>query len=136
MATQKISFVSRSELDVTPVEEQLVGIDYEMEVSVCRSDGETIEAVKGADLVINQGVPMPRAVIEELDRAQAIVSFGHGFDRIDDEAATEKSVMVVNTAGFCSEEVSNHAIMLLLGLRQEADDPERRGEARRLERRH
>ena len=114
MATQKISFVSRSEPDVTPVEEQLVGIDYEMEVSVCKSDGETIEAVKGADLVINQGVPMPRAVIEELDRAWAIVSFGHGFDRIDDDAATEKSVMVVNTAGFCSEEVSNHAIMLLL----------------------
>ena len=114
MATQKISFVSRSEPDVTPVEEQLAGIDYEMEVSVCKSDGETIEAIKGADLVINQGVPMPRAVIEELDRARAIVSFGHGFDRIDDDAATEKSVMVVNTAGFCSEEVSNHAIMLLL----------------------
>ena len=114
LATQKISFVSRSQPDLTLVEEQLAGIDHEMEVHVCKSDGETIEAVKGADLVINQGVPMPRAVIEELDRAQAIVSFGHGFDRIDDEAATEKSVMVVNTAGFCSEEVSNHAIMLLL----------------------
>ena len=114
MATKKISFIARGEPDVSLVEQQLTGLDYEMDVHVCRSDGETIEAIKGADVVINQGVPMPRAVIEEIDTAQAIVSFGHGFDRIDDGAATDKSVMVVNTAGFCTEEVSNHAIMLLL----------------------
>jgi D-3-phosphoglycerate dehydrogenase len=106
--------VTSGSTDVSLVEQQLTGIDYEMDVHVCRSDGETIEAIKGADVVINQGVPMPRAVIEEIDTAKAIVSFGHGFDRIDDEAATEKSVMVINTAGFCTEEVSNHAIMLLL----------------------
>ena len=114
MATQKISYIARSEPDVTLVEQQLAGLDYEMDVHVCKSDGETIEAIKGADLVINQGVPMPRAVIEEIDTAKAIVSYGHGFDRIDEETATDKSVMVVNTAGFCTEEVSNHAIMLLL----------------------
>ena len=114
MATQKVSFIAASDTDVTLVEQQLEGLDYELDVHVCKSDGETIEAIKGADLVINQGVPMPRAVVEEIDTAKAIVSFGHGFDRIDDEAATDKSVMVVNTAGFCSEEVSNHAIMLLL----------------------
>ena len=102
MATQKISFITRGETDVSLVEQQLAGLDYEMDVHVCRSDGETIEAIKGADVVINQGVPMPRAVIEEIDTAKAIVSFGHGFDRIDDEAATDKSVMLVNTAGFCT----------------------------------
>ena len=114
MATQKVSFIAASETNVTLFEQQLAGLDYELDVHVCKSDGETIEAIKGADLVINQGVPMPRAVIEEIDTAKAIVSFGHGFDRIDDDAATDKSVMLVNTAGFCSEEVSNHAIMLLL----------------------
>jgi D-3-phosphoglycerate dehydrogenase len=44
----------------------------------------------------------------------AIVSSGHGFDKIDHDAATEKGVMVTNTAGFCTEEVANHAMMLLL----------------------
>ena len=57
---------------------------------------------------------MPREVIEEIDAAQAIVSFGHGFNHIDHNAATEQGVMVVNSAGFCTEEVSNHTLMLLL----------------------
>ncbi len=32
----------------------------------------------------------------------------------DPEAATRKGIMVVNTPGFCTEEVSNHTLMLLL----------------------
>ena len=114
MPSNKITVVSSSGIDTTLIEQQLQGIDYDMEVHVCKSDGETIEAIKGADLIISTGVAMPRSVIDEIDQAQAIVNFGHGFDRIDADAATDKSVMVVNTAGFCTEEVSNHAIMLLL----------------------
>ena len=57
---------------------------------------------------------MPRQVIQQIDKAQGIVSFGHGFDRIDHNAATDHGLMVINTAGFCTEEVANHAIMLLL----------------------
>ena len=114
MAQHKISYIARSEPDRELIEAQLTGLDYEMDVHVCSSEGEAIEAVKGADVVINQGVPLPREVIREIDRAQAIVSFGHGFNHIDHNAATDHSVMVVNCAGFCTEEVSNHAIMLLL----------------------
>jgi D-3-phosphoglycerate dehydrogenase len=106
--------ISRSEPDSELVKDQLRSIDHEFDTYVCTSEGETIEAVKGADVIINQGVPMPRTVIEEIDAAQAIVSFGHGFNHIDHEAATAQSVIVVNTAGFCTEEVSNHAIMLIL----------------------
>ena len=57
---------------------------------------------------------MPREVIAEIDTAKAIVSIGHGFNQIDHDAATDHGVMVVNTAGFVSEEVANHTIMLLL----------------------
>jgi D-3-phosphoglycerate dehydrogenase len=114
MAQHKIAFLVTSEPDLAPVEEQLTDLDYEMEVHICTSEGETIEAIKGVDVILNRGVPMSRAVIEEIDTAQAIVSQGHGFDRIDHNAATDQRVMVVNTAGFCTEEVSNHSIMLLL----------------------
>ncbi len=114
MARPKVSFITRSEPDLTLIEAQLEGLDYDLEVHLCGSDGETIEAVKGADVVVNQGVPLPRQVIEEMDRAQAIVSAGHGFNHIDHDAATDQGVMLVNSAGFCSEEVSNHAILFLL----------------------
>ncbi len=114
MAKHKIAFVSPGKTDVSNVEEGLAGLDYDMDVHVCASQGEVIEAIKGADVIINRGVQMPREVIEEIDTAKAIVSVGHGFDRVDDEAATDKGVMVVNTAGFVTEEVANHTIMLLL----------------------
>ena len=104
----------RQETDFSLIEEGLAGLDYELNVHVCKSDGETIEAIKGADVIINQGLPMPRQVIEEIDTAQAIVSIGHGFDQVDHNAATDNRVMVVNTAGFVTQEVANHTIMLLL----------------------
>lgn len=114
MAKLRISMISRGSANPDIIEKQLEGLEYELDTYACRSPGEAIEAIKGADIIINQGVPMPREVIQEIDKAQAIVSFGHGFNHIDHNAATEQGVMVVNSAGFCTEEVSNHAIMMLL----------------------
>ncbi len=113
--TLKISVISGSgEADTELIEEQIQGLDYELEKFECASDGETIEAMAGADIVINAGVPISREVIEETEGVQAIMVGSHGFNHIDHEAATEQGIMVVNSAGFCTEEVSNHAILLLL----------------------
>ena len=114
MAKHRISFVTSGKTDVSHVEEGLAGLDYDLDIHVCSSQGEVIEAIKGADVIINRGVPMPREVIEEIDTAKAVVSIGHGFDRVDDDAATDEGVIVANTAGFVTEEVANHTIMLLL----------------------
>ena len=111
---QKVVMLSRGEPDTDLIESQMQGLDYELEVHSVQSEGEAIEAIKGAEIIINQGIPLPREVIEEIDEGQAIVSFGHGFNHIDHEAATDQGVMVVNSAGFCTEEVSNHAITMLL----------------------
>ncbi len=112
--TQKVVMLSRGEPDTELIETQMQGIDYEFEVHSIESEGEAMEAVKGADVIIDQGIVLTREIIEEIDQGQAIVSFGHGFNHIDHEAATDQSVMVVNSAGFCTEEVSNHAITMLL----------------------
>jgi len=117
MTSQKISYISAAKPETSETilfEEQLAGLDYDIDVHVCTSEGEIIEAVKGADVIVNRGVAMPRNIIEQIDSAQAIVSLGHGFDRIDHYAATDNGIMVVNSAGFCTEEVANHAMMLLL----------------------
>ena len=114
MTKHKIAFAAAASADTSAVEAELEGLDYELSFHVCGSTGETIEAVKGADVLIAWGPAMPREVIESIDTAQAIVSFGHGFDKIDHEAAAERGIMVANTAGFVSEEVADHAIMLLL----------------------
>ena len=114
MARQRLAFVTGIQRDTAPVEAELAGIDYEIQSHVCQDPEQTIRSVKGQDLIIDVGVPLPASVIQEIDRAQAIVSLGHAFDAIDCEAATRKGIMVVNTPGFCTEEVSNHTLMLLL----------------------
>ena len=114
MNKPKVALISPGNPNSDLIREQLKEIEHEFDEYICNSEGETIEAIKGVDVIINQGVPMPDSVIREIDTAQAIVSMGHGFNQIDHESATEQSVMVVNTAGFVTEEVSNHTIMLIL----------------------
>ena len=74
----RVAMISSSEPDPDLVKQQLEGIDHEFDTFVCNSDGETIEAVKGADVIINQGVPMPRSVIEEIDDARHLLSLHTG----------------------------------------------------------
>ena len=114
MAGQRVAVVLGSDLDISLIEQELSGLEYDLQVSVCQSDGETIEAVKGADVIVTVGPKFPRSVVEQIDKAVGIVSMGHGFNEVDHVAAAENGVMVANTAGFVTEEVANHTIMLLL----------------------
>ena len=52
--------------------------------------------------------------MEALPKCKVIVRYGVGFDTIDVNAATDNDILVVNVPDFCWEEVSNHAITLLL----------------------
>jgi D-3-phosphoglycerate dehydrogenase len=47
-------------------------------------------------------------------RCKGLVSFGHGFDGMDVDAATENGVILSNTASFGTEEVSNQTMMHFL----------------------
>ena len=78
MAIPRICMISRTAPDTDIIEQQLEGLEYQLDAQECRSSGQVIEAIKGADIIINQGVPLPREIIERIDQAQAIVSFGHG----------------------------------------------------------
>ena len=114
MAEHKVAYIGRSAPDTTLIENGLEGLDYELDISIVDTQGEIIEACKGADVILNGGVEMPREVIEEIDTAQAIIVGSHGFNHIDHNAATEQGLMIINSAGFCTEEVSNHAILMLM----------------------
>jgi D-3-phosphoglycerate dehydrogenase len=64
-----------------------------------------------------QGHGLDRAHFAQMGlhgRCQGVVSFGHGYDHLDVEAATAHGVILANTASFGTEEVSNHAMMHFL----------------------
>jgi D-3-phosphoglycerate dehydrogenase len=78
---------------------------------------DLIRAVGDVDAAIVQGAPCEPAAFAHMGlhgRCQGLVSFGHGYDHLDLAAATAGGVIVANTAGFGTEEVSNHTIMHLL----------------------
>jgi D-3-phosphoglycerate dehydrogenase len=90
-----------------------------------RDPERVLEHATNADALIMSWLPVTRAVIDQLTRCRVIVRFGIGVDMIDLDAATERGILVCNTATYCLDEVSNHAMGLLLmlnrGLLQDID---------------
>jgi D-3-phosphoglycerate dehydrogenase len=75
-------------------------------------------------------IPLDRAHLERLDTCRAVVRYGVGLDNVDIDAATELGIAVGNVPEYGHEEISNHAIALLLGLSRklfEFDAAVRRG---------
>ena len=94
--------------------ETLSEIDPEFVLAHCNTEVEVIEVAKDADGIINQYAPITRKVIESLKRCKVIARYGVGVDNIDVEAATEHGIIVANVPDYCVDEVSTHAIALIL----------------------
>jgi D-3-phosphoglycerate dehydrogenase len=94
--------------------EELARVNAELVVAGCTCEAEIIEAARDADAILTVGSKMTRSVMEQLPKCQVIVRYGIGYDTIDVNAATDNNILVVNIPDFCFEEVSNHAIAILL----------------------
>ena len=91
-------------------------VDAELIEIVDTNKGELIEAGKDTDIILLANAPITRWMLEASPKCLAIVGQYVGFDYVDVEAATENNIIVVNnpSSEWCIEEVSNHAITLLL----------------------
>jgi D-3-phosphoglycerate dehydrogenase len=85
--------------------------------------GLTVE--EGFDLAIERDavailagpiIPLDRAHLARLETCVAIVRYGVGLDNVDIDAAQELGIAVGNVPEYGHEEISNHAIALLLAL--------------------
>jgi D-3-phosphoglycerate dehydrogenase len=82
--------------------------------TVAATEEELVANTREADALCVTSARISRRVIENLERCRAIVRYGVGFDVVDVEAATERGIMVCTMPDFCTEEVANHALLLLL----------------------
>lgn len=78
------------------------------------SEVETIKLTKNADAIINHHGNISKKVIDKLDKCKVISTYGIGTDRIEIEAATKRGICVSNVPDYCLDEVSDHALALLL----------------------
>ncbi|MFC1983700.1 C-terminal binding protein [Chloroflexota bacterium] len=117
MAKQfKVMRVDRAGSSVKMVEEaeELAKVNAEVSGVDCNTEDEIIEVAKDADAITTGAAQITRRVLEALPKCKVIVRYGVGFDTIDVDAATDNGVVVVNVPDLFPEEVSNHAIALLL----------------------
>ncbi|MBI2679487.1 MAG: C-terminal binding protein [Candidatus Solibacter usitatus] len=83
---------------------------------ICRTEDEVIERCGDADALLVQWAPITRRVMQALPRARCMVRYGVGVNNIDLDAAADLGVTVVNVPDYCLEEVSNHAVTMMMAL--------------------
>jgi len=91
-----------------------MGVDFVGRV--CPTEEDVIELARDADAIIVEGSqrPIPRSVIEKLSKCRIIAGTQIGYDSIDTVAAADRGILVTNVPGYCVEEVTDHAMALLL----------------------
>ncbi len=95
---------------------ELAKVNAELVEVVCVTEDEVIETAKDADVILMGGAQITRRIMEALPKCKAIIFGSVGYDRIDVDAATDNNIIVTNCPApqWLAEEVSNHAITLLL----------------------
>jgi D-3-phosphoglycerate dehydrogenase len=99
------------------IEKKLLGaIDVEVRLVAqdCISEEQVIFAAKEADAIFVREAPVTRKVIEAFTRCRVIARYGVGIDNVDLETARQRRIYVTNVPEYCTEEVSDHAVALLL----------------------
>lgn len=94
--------------------EVLAKIGGDLIVSDCKEVKDVIELCKDADGIMTEYAPINAEVVRHLERCKVISRYGVGYDNVDVKACTEKKIYVANVPDYCAEEVSDHALALMM----------------------
>ena len=78
------------------------------------SETEALRVCEEADGILVRWLKITPAHIKRFRRCKIIVRYGVGTDNVDVDAATEAGIIVGHIPSYCLDEVSTHAIALLL----------------------
>jgi D-3-phosphoglycerate dehydrogenase len=110
---RRVVVVENEKFDAEIAHEVLGGV-----AEVRTTEEDTVEGVvaaaQGADALIPWYVPINAAMLERLDSLSVVGMPGTGIGDIDLEAATAHDVTVVNAPTYAADEVSSHAMAMLL----------------------
>lgn len=90
------------------------GLDVDLRVGNVTTSERLVEFAEGADAILNPPYPTTTRVFESLPSLSVVGVCGIGVDHVDLEAAAANDVRVLHVPDYCVEEVSTHAVTLLL----------------------
>ena len=99
-----------------PAKAALARIDPELRVANSASAEDILAVGRDADAILVTYAKLPGELLRQLRRCKAIGRFGLGVDNIDIAAAAELGITVTYVPDYCMQEVSDHAMALLLAL--------------------
>jgi D-3-phosphoglycerate dehydrogenase / 2-oxoglutarate reductase len=99
-----------------PAKAALARIDPELRVANSTSADDILAVARDADAILVTYAKLPGELLRQLRRCKAIGRFGLGVDNIDIAAAAEIGITVTYVPDYCMQEVSDHAMALLLAL--------------------
>jgi D-3-phosphoglycerate dehydrogenase / 2-oxoglutarate reductase len=99
-----------------PAKAALARIDPDLRVANSASAEDILAVGRDADAILVTYAKLPGDLLRQLRRCKAIGRFGLGVDNIDIATATELGITVTYVPDYCMQEVSDHAMALLLAL--------------------
>ncbi|MGO9125236.1 MAG: C-terminal binding protein [Terriglobales bacterium] len=75
-----------------------------------------VEVARNADAVLITYAKLTTEIIEQMTQCRIISRFGIGVDNVDIATATRKGIVVTKVPDYCIDEVSDHAMALLLAI--------------------
>jgi len=99
-----------------PAKAALKRVDPELRMAKSPSTDDILAVARDADAVLVTYAKLPGDLLRELKRCKVIGRFGLGVDNIDIPAAGALGITVTYVPDYCMQEVSDHAMALLLSL--------------------
>ncbi|MDQ3539350.1 MAG: C-terminal binding protein [Chloroflexota bacterium] len=97
--------------------DQFPEVTVEVRGEPSSSEDELIEIGHRADaILVSTREAITRRVCENIPRVKVISRYGVGLDNVDLEAATDNGIVVTHYPQYCTSEVADHAMSLLLAL--------------------
>jgi D-3-phosphoglycerate dehydrogenase len=99
------------------IERQELPPDARIATYTHRGDPAALAAAcRGADAILTDYVPFDRTILGRLEGCRIISVAATGWDCVDATAAAERGIAVAAVGEYCTEEVADHALALLLAL--------------------
>jgi D-3-phosphoglycerate dehydrogenase / 2-oxoglutarate reductase len=99
-----------------PAKAALRRVDPELRMAKSAAPEDILAVARDADAVLVTYAKLTGELLRQLTRCKVIGRFGLGVDNIDLPAAKEMGITVTYVPDYCLQEVSDHAMALLLAL--------------------
>lgn len=95
-------------------QKMLESIGAELKLCHCANEDDLVEQCADADAILLDLAPMTAKAIAGLRKCKVISRYGVGYENVDLDAATARGIQVTYVPDYCMEDVSDHALALML----------------------